>query len=245
MRTLNFFWASIMCLLFSQCASTTSLNSYQPNLSILNDSLKTINNADIQKAFEANPQLTIPSAISVFKVGYQIDSYLDSLSHLGEVSKIFEIPSELFGIQMAYQKTRNPFEYSFETPRQINLDQLRLVSARAKTDILLITSISLRIDERLNNWGLSYFLLVPVFFAPAFDVQVSMQTNLLFIDVRNGFLYQGIKWKDEKIIKHVNPFTTNKHAQELLKEITDIVSQKITKTTKKVLTNKEYRIDIK
>ena len=243
MKYLQLVSLSFLILIFQSCY-TGRIRSYSPETYFEVDSLRSINDIEIQKAFEAKPQLILPANVAFYNVGYRDDRFVDSLSALEQINKVFDISPALFNQQFYYKRRRYPNSHNIQ-PAPINMKQLRLLSAQAKADLLILCAITMNIDEKANSLVWSYFLLFPVFFVPAFDVNVTLEADLLFVDVRNGLLYHVTNIREEKEQKKIHPFKTNKQADKLSKEVIDELIPKITAITKEILSDAKNFVNTK
>ncbi len=231
--------ASIIFLIFIlQSCYTGRIRSYSPETYFEVDSLRSINDIEIQQAFEAKPQLILPVNVAFYNVGYRDDGFVDSLKALTEINNIFAISPALFNQQLYLKKRKYPNSYNVQ-PAPINIKRLRLLSAQAKADILILCAIAMDIDEKANSLAWSYFLLLPVFFMPAFDINVSLEADIIFLDVRNGLLYHSANIREERKQSKIHPFKTNSRADRLSKDVLDELIPKITGIAKRVLSDKK------
>ncbi|HEY1078570.1 MAG TPA: hypothetical protein VGE46_00665 [Bdellovibrio sp.] len=70
-----------------------------------------------------------------------------------------------------------------------DLKALRLVAAQHGADALLLIGGAGTIDRYVNNWALSYVLVVPTLFVKGSEADTLFVTNAVMYDVRNEYLY--------------------------------------------------------
>jgi hypothetical protein len=171
--------------------------SYQPsraaNFQI--DAEAEIDDDDIRKAFDARPQM--PSSairLSYYTFDPQIADDLDkSLATMPGVSSVYRIPPLLVTGQRRFQDGNGHYG---PTP-EVSVKKLRLLAARAKTDVLVI------VDHGYQNTGINplvsfSMLLFPLLFVPFLDTHVKGYVETFVIDVRNGYLYGHLVQEDQR-----------------------------------------------
>jgi len=171
--------------------------SYQPSRStnFQIDSEAEIDDDDIRKAFEARPQM--PSSamrLSYYTFDPEIADDLDkSLATMPGVSSVYRIPPLLVTGQRRLQETNGYYGPSPE----VSVKKLRLLAARAKTDVLVI------VDHGYRNTGINPLVsfsmfLVPLLFLPFLDTNIKGYVETFVVDVRNGYLYGHLVQEDER-----------------------------------------------
>lgn len=154
-----------------------------------------IDDEEIRKAFEARPQMPASAIrLSYYTFDPEIAVDLDkTLSTMPGVSSVYRIPPLLVTGQQRYQEN----EGHSQRTSDVSLKKLRLLAARAKTDVLVI------VDHGIQNGGVNPLigltvLLVPVLFVPFIDAFVKGYVETFVIDVRNGCLYGHLVQEDER-----------------------------------------------
>ena len=189
--------------------------SYQPSQSAKFeiDAEAEIDDDDIRKAFEARPQMPASDIrLSYYTFDPNIAEDLDkTLSTMPGVSSAYRIPPLLVTGQRRYQENNGHYGQTSE----VSVKKLRLLAARAKTDILVIVDRGYRNDGINGLVGLGP-LLVPLLFVPFINTVVKGYVETFVVDVRNGYLYGHLVQEDER----GNTYTTiyGKKAEEYAAE---------------------------
>lgn len=171
--------------------------NYQPsraaNFQI--DSEAEIDDDDIRKAFEARPQMPASNIrLAYYTFDPAIADDLDkTLATIPGVSSSYRIPPLLVTGQRRNQDSGG----YYGPPSDVSVKKLRLLAARAKTDVLVI------VDHGYRNGGINplvsfNMLIVPIFFVPFIDTVVKGYVETFVIDVRNGYLYGHLVQEDER-----------------------------------------------
>jgi len=171
--------------------------NYQParstNFQI--DAEAEIDDDAIRKAFEARPQM--PAAeirLSYYTFDPQIAADLDkTLSTMPGTSSVYRIPPLLVTGQRRYQENYGYYGQSNE----VSVKKLRLLAARAKTDVLVIVDHGYR-NDGINPLVSFTTLILPIFFVPFLNTVVKGYVETFVVDVRNGYLYGHLVQEDER-----------------------------------------------
>ena len=86
------------------------------------------------------------------------------------------------------------------------MKKLRLLSARAQTDLLVVIDYGYRHTDSANGWAAMAPLIIPMFFVPMRDVTVESYVDSYVIDTRNGYLYGHVQTSEEKTEEYVSLF---------------------------------------
>lgn len=171
--------------------------SYQPSRSsnFQIDAEAEIDDDDIRKAFDARPQMPASNIrLAYYTFDPKIAEDLDkTMSTMPGVSSAYRIPPLLVTGERRYQENNG---YHGQTS-DVSVKKLRLLAARAKTDVLVI------VDHGYHNNGINglmglNMLIVPIFFVPFIDTLVKGYVEAFVIDVRNGYLYGHLVQEDER-----------------------------------------------
>jgi len=171
--------------------------SYQPSRStnFQIDAEAEIDDDDIRKAFDARPQMPASSIrLSYYTFDPEIVGDLDqTLATMPGVSSVYRIPPLLVTGQRRMQEN---YGYYGQT-NDVSVKKLRLLAARAKTDVLVI------VDHGYRNQGINPLVsfapfLVPILFVPFVDTLVKGYVETFVIDVRNGYLYGHLVQEDQR-----------------------------------------------
>ncbi len=181
----------------SGCSTSQYLSAYS---SVQADSLKQINDEDIQKAFEAVPQITIPATIAIYNASQDKFPFQDSILTISEISRAVEISPSLLDPQAYYRSQVDPHWSRYNsTPSPIDLKQLRLYAAQTKADLVLFVSSSTSFNQEANILSPLYAGLVTIPFVPGQRVQLTTYLEAYIFDVRNGLLYSS--YRDKRVFK--------------------------------------------
>lgn len=176
---------------FSGCAVAPSVPPRSANIQL--EAQPQIDDDEIRKAFEARPQMPASAIrLSYYTFDPEIAGDLDkTFSTMPGVSSVYRIPPLLVTGQQRYQ------EGPERRTSDVSIKKLRLLAARAKTDVLVI------VDHGVQNGGVNPLigltvLLVPVLFVPFIDTFIKGYVETFVIDVRNGYLYGHLVQDDER-----------------------------------------------
>lgn len=187
----------IASYLASGCSSSQYLSAFS---SVQADSLKQINDEDIKKAFEANPQITIPATIAIYNASQDKFPFQDSILTINEVQRAIEISPSLLDPKAYYQSQQNPYWSKANiTPAPIDLKKLRLYAAQTKSDLVLFVSSSTHVQEDINILSPLYLGIVTIPFVPGKNSSITTYLEAYILDVRNGLLYAS--YRDKRVTK--------------------------------------------
>ena len=183
--------ALVACL--SACGGTL----YQPSRAtgFRLDDPREIDDEDIAKAFLASPQMPdeVRVAYYVFDEGHA-DEAEAMLKDVPGVVSTYRIPSLLVSGKRRFDAA--PSRYAAPPEEPISLEQLRLLAARARADVLVVVDYGYEVRRDANPWIATAPLIFPLFFAPWLDVEVESYVDGYVVDVRNGFLYGHLSSTD-------------------------------------------------
>lgn len=223
------------------CASSEYLSAFS---SIQADSLKQINDEDIRKAFEANPQITIPATIAIYNASRDKYPFRDSIVVLKAVDRVIEISPSLLSPEPYFESQYDPnWPYLNRTPKPINLKQLRLYAAQAKTDLVLFVSTSTSFEQDVNILSPLYLGLVTIPFVPGKHVKLTTYLEAYVIDVRNGLLYSSYRDKRRLKKKYVRVSFVNKVDHHKNIQIDDMLPDLIS-YIEETLDNPAFRLSL-
>lgn len=178
------------------CGSSEYLSALS---SIQVDSLKQINDDDIRKALESNPQITLPTTLAIYNASRDKYPFQDSILTLSQIKRAIEISPSLLNPESYYRSQYNPYSSYNRAPKPIDLKQLRLYAAQAKTDLVLFVGTSSNFHQDANILSPLYLGLVTIPFVPGQFVELTTYLEAYIIDVRNGLLYSS--YRDKRVLK--------------------------------------------
>jgi hypothetical protein len=192
-----------LIILLTGCAAKLS---YTPTSSYSEGDSRDINDEDILKAFQAEPQIKLPTKVAWYNMGR--DSLVDLIQFKNEQTVIenYNIPKTLIeGFQPLFD---TPYYSYYRSSNPINFKNIRLLAARAKCDIIVL--VSSRFEERrdINGWGALNVLLLPALFTPYLNIVYKYAAEVFVFDVRNGYMYKHLEYKTEDRVKFVNVWNT-------------------------------------
>lgn len=190
-------FAIILMLSICNCSKQqymTPISMIQP------DPLLNITDEDVRRAFETQPQLVKPLNVAVYKANFSDHAFIDSLKSIPDIVDVFEISPWLIEGDAYHNRRSNRWYRYYSSPSNTNVKQLRLVAAQAKTNLLIYCGISHTFKTKPNFLAWSYLALVTIFFVPGMEASITTETDIFFVDVRNGFLY-GSYHDDTKLHK--------------------------------------------
>lgn len=194
---LNLIIVLIIPFLLFGCSTSQYLSALS---SVQADSLKQINDEEIRKAFEAIPQITIPTTIAIYNASQDKFPFQDSVITIELIDRAVEISPSLLNPGSYYQSQRNPYWNTYNTaPQPIDLKQLRLYAAQAKADLVLFISSSSSFKQDVNLLSPLYVGLVTIPFVPGQHVRLTTYLEAYLFDVRNGMLYSS--YRDKRVLK--------------------------------------------
>lgn len=193
---------------------------YQPRTTFDPNDSRAITDADIQKAFQARPQLRSPARLAFYEMGRLDEKLPPTLRALGSVSDIYEIPSLLVEGRRHYE-TDGGRSVGTSRSVRISLKKLRLLAARAHCDLLILSS-TVSVVRSSPNWTMFLApLLFTQFFVPMLNLEVTLRRELYVVDVRNGYLYRQVRSSETLAKKYVNMFAIGTHRRRLMVRLQD------------------------
>ncbi|MBU1219628.1 hypothetical protein KKF34_17920 [Myxococcota bacterium] len=182
----------VLILFLFLVTSCSGMDVYTPARIDPHDS-RQITDDDIRKAYEASPQLNAVSNISVFNAGPERGDISKLISSYPFAGKIYKIPA-LLATGMVDNR-RHPHRY--EESKPIDIKRLRLIAARAHSDIVFITMLTHEWSTSPNGWVAASIIPVTPLFLPMFDVTVKSRLRVWMFDVRNGFMYASMDFSEK------------------------------------------------
>lgn len=181
----RFFLSLLVLPVLAVVAAGCGTTLYQPGGALRFDPTAgtQVTEDDIRLAFEARPQMVTPSRVAVYSLdperGNEVRAMVEGLDG---VEDVYPISRLLVTGQRRYDD--QPME-----PERLDVRDLRLISARAQCDLLVVVDHGYRIRRRANGLVAFNVLILPVLFVPFMDAEVESYLDAYVIDVRNGFLY--------------------------------------------------------
>jgi len=154
------------------------------------DDARQIDDGDIRTAFEARPQLHTPAQVAyyTFDPAHQ-DEIHARLRATPGVARVYRIPTLLVTGRGRFDDATPAWG---EPPRAIRLEQLRLLAARARCDLLVVFDYGYRTQRTANGLVALDVLVLPTLFVPFLDARAESYLDAYVVDTRNGYLYGHI-----------------------------------------------------
>jgi len=174
--------------------SGCSVQVFRPRVVVDPYDAREITDQDIQKAFKARPQLRLPATVALYEMGPRDKDLARHVKQLRGVRAVYEVPSLLVeGPRPDSSHRRSGANHRRQVV--VSLKKMRLLSARARSDVLVLSSTTV-VRRARPNWLMCFVpLLVTSLVLPMNHVAVTMQREVLVLDVRNGYLYEHFKLK--------------------------------------------------
>jgi len=192
-------------LLFLATLTGCGMAVYQParNAGFELDPAYEIDDEDVQKAFEARPQLPDQIHVAYFSFAAERADMSATLEGSPRVRGTYAIPPLMVTGERRFDEP-SPY-YHPQDPKPPSIKKLRLLAARAKSDVLVVFDYGYRRRSVPNGWVATAVLLVPMLFVPMADFEVESYLDAYVIDVKNGYLYAHVSssLKDEADVEMI------------------------------------------
>lgn len=234
------FCLPVLCALVLAAGSGCGGGSYQPSRSanFQIDREAEIDDEDIRKAFDARPQMPASSIrLSYYTFDPEIANDLDkTLSTMPGVSSVYRIPPLLVTGERRNQENHG----YYGQPQEVSVKKLRLLAARAKTDVIVIVDHGYR-NQGINPLVSFNMLILPIFFMPFLDTLVKGYVEAFVVDVRNGYLYGHLVQEDERGSEYSTIYSkkANEYAAEQWKDLRVRLGNDLAKLIEQERTRKE------
>lgn len=178
----------VVTVLLSGCG----VQVFRPRVVVDPNDAREITDQDIQKAFGARPQLRLPAALALYEMGPKDKALPRHMKKLRGVRSVYEVPALL--VEGPRPDSSDERSVAHQGRRVVvSLKKLRLLSARARSDVLVLSSTTV-VRSAQPNWLLCFTpLLITSLVLPMNHVQVTVQREVLVLDIRNGYLYEHFK----------------------------------------------------
>lgn len=184
MRALHSLLLLLLALSSVACGGSTYVN--RGAIVSASGPVAEIDDEDIQKAFDARPQLGPTFRVAYFTVDPEKGPEVEAMVRaVPGVSDVYAIPQLLVS---GAPRLADPYGPRPE-PEVVSLKKLRLLAARAHADVLLVVDTGRRVQVEPNGWVATAPLLLPLLFVPFLETTTESYLDAYWIDVRNGYLY--------------------------------------------------------
>ena len=189
---LTFATTVVVALLVTGCGSAVYRPAQDAGFEL--DPAFEINDDDVLKAYRARPQL--PERVHVAYYSFdpkRVDEVGETVQAAPAVRGSYAIPTLLVTGKGRLQDD-GPQHYGYRDPdRPLSIKKLRLLAARANSEVLVLFDHGYRTTSSANGWAVTGVLLFPLFFAPMADYEVESYLDAYVFDVRNGYLYAHLR----------------------------------------------------
>jgi hypothetical protein len=180
------------CMIVAVFLSGCSVQVFRPQVVVDPNDAREISDQDIKKAFGARPQLRLPATLALYEMGPRDKALPRQMKQLRGVRTVYEVPALLVGGPRP-DASRGRSMANHGRQVVVSLKKLRLLSARARSDVLVLSSTTV-VRRAQPNWLMGFIpLLITGLVLPMNHVQVTVQREVLVLDVRNGYLYEHFK----------------------------------------------------
>ena len=146
-----------------------------------------INDDDVRKAFEAQPQMGKPVRIAYYSFDASKSEELETMLRAQPgVEDVYRLPPLMMTGERRYDDDFHPWN---EPKKPFSIKKARLLAARAHCDLLLIFDYGNKVETSANGWVATSVLLVPLLFVPFLDSEVESYLESYIVDTRNGYVY--------------------------------------------------------
>jgi hypothetical protein len=191
-----------------------------------------INDEDVEKALQARPQLPEHITVAYFAFAPDQDDMSGMLDGSPRVRGSYRIPSLMVTGERRFDAP--PRRYAPAPTKPPSIKKLRLLAARAQSDLLVVFDYGYRQRQSPNGWAATGVLLIPMLFVPMADYEVESYLDAYVIDVRNGYLYAHVssslkdEAKTETLMSDAAEDLTEEHWAKLRATTRDKLSRLLT-----------------
>lgn len=234
---MRLFSGLIVTIILSGC----SVQVFRPRVVVDPYDAREITDQDIQKAFQARPQLRLPAALALYEMGPRDKALPRQIKQLRGVRTVYEVPTLLVeGPRLDSSHRRSMANHGRRVV--VSLKKLRLLSARARSDVLVLSSTTV-VRRAQPNWLLCFVpLLITGLVLPMNHVQVTVQREVLVLDVRNGYLYKHFKLKRTTQKRYVNSLVLGATFKRLTNRLRDQLRRQTIKQLRAFLDRPQNRL---
>ena len=111
-----------------------------------------------------------------------------------------------------------------------DLVSLRLAGAQTGADAILVVDGRAEQRSRSNGWAATYPLILPIFFAPAGELETNFRSEATLYDVRNGFLYATAEAEAEGLQRRAHLWLNRERGlEETRREVMEQLRSELTR----------------
>lgn len=184
-----------------------------------------IDNTQIASELERRPQLSEHVRVGVY--------FLAPTKVVGEGEATWRWDAEERQQIVQAAETVDRFEL-FPIAEQLvsgtDVVSLRLAGARSGADAILVVDGRAEQRSRANGWVATYPLILPIFFAPAQELDTLFRSEATLYDVRNGFLYATAEAESEQSQRRAHLWIDREGGvEETRREVVDLLAAELTR----------------
>jgi hypothetical protein len=179
-------------LALTLATTACSANVYRPasTAGFELDPAAEINDDDVKKAFEAQPQMGKPVRIAYYSFDASKSEELETMLRAQPgVEDVYRLPPLMMTGERRYDDDYHAWN---EPKKPFSIKKARLLAARAHCDLLLIFDYGNKVETSANGWVATGVLLVPLLFVPFLDSEVDSYLESYILDTRNGYVYAHV-----------------------------------------------------
>jgi len=192
---MNRLWIVIVSVILGGCAQQMS---YTPTTSYAEDEFRHVTDEDILRAFDAEPQLRLPTSIAWYNMGRDSIMTMVQYTDSATIAQHYTIPKAL--VEGVPPLLEAPYGYGYRMSEPINFNAVRLLAARAKCDLIILVTSQFAEQRELNGWAFANLFLVPALVTPYLNATYKYAGEMFVFDVRNGYMYRHIKYTDTQTL---------------------------------------------
>lgn len=192
----------------------------------------------IAKAFRTMPQINPPIKISIYNAGETVSHIAGDLDALTGVRNTSYITQGLIDF-VKPAGSSNGRDYFGGFRRTIRSMDLRAIAAQSHSDLILYVEPSHKVRTGANALSLTYAGILPIFFVPGNNVEVTSAVDVYLIDVRNGFIYSSYR-NQTRAEKRFVRIGHRKHSDELIERNNRVLLESVVGELERTLKNENY-----
>ena len=219
-----------------QCGSTTHISSggtidtHHPEFQY--------SDSTIAKAFEMMPQIQAPIKVAIYGSGRDVFHIAEDVESIPGVRSATYITPTVMGRNLSSGPSQWRHGYYRET-QSIRPVELRTFAAQSHSDLILYIETNHEVKAGANALALSYAGLLPMFFVPGNNLEVTSTIDFYLIDVRNGFIYSSFRNRTSSQKRFVR-INFSRHADEMVEKNSELLIQSVLTELERTLKNERY-----
>lgn len=185
------------------------------------------------------PQINPPIKISIYNAGETVSHVAGDLDALNGVRNTTYItPGLIDFVKPAGVSTEARRQFGGYV-RAIRAMDLRAIAAQSHSDLILYVEPSHKVRTGANALSLTYAGILPMFFVPGNNVEVTSAVDVYLIDVRNGFIYSSYR-NQTRAEKRFVRIGHRKQTDELIERNNHVLFESVVGELERTLKNENY-----